>query len=501
MRRFTGTFGPCPTTSATPHRTGRSGRGDAAHGPLLPRERAAAGRRAVRAWRQVRRRSSRSPAARSGDSSATTCRSPRSGDGSGGLDDDEVRGLCRSRRRPWPHRRLRARLHPSVLRRLDRRPGGPAFFALRRAHPRRPEACASAPSASPNRPATPSARDQSGRNAPVGTDRARPRRRTPRPAAIQPDPEQAGRPSRDDRPRAPRGGLTMTADIEHRHRSARIAATSARPPSERFVLGRASSRPARPASDAGRRSTSRSSSIVPARCPAPRSTSRSAPSRRRSPDSSLRTGSASSSTTTWSMSSSNRRRHPPRPAAGPWIGCGPIDARGSTNLSDGWLRGCEQVAAHLSGDGVEPMPAPDRRPRQQGHHRSGRARRPRGRAPGTGRVDDARSGSATTSTSASSRSSPTPAAAISTTSPTPRRSATPSRRRWARPSRSWPATWPWRCVARDDLRIEPISPNTVTSRGGRTVVAIGDLGSEQVVEVVLRLSFPYGDLGRRPAPS
>ena len=36
----------------------------------------------------------------------------------------------------------------------------------------------------------------------------------------------------------------------------------------------------------------------------------------------------------------------------------------------------------------------------------------------------------------------------------------------------------------------------MTSRGGRTVVAIGDLGSEQVVEVVLRLTFPYGDLGR-----
>ena len=51
-------------------------------------------------------------------------------------------------------------------------------------------------------------------------------------------------------------------------------------------------------------------------------------------------------------------------------------------------------------------------------------------------------------------------------------------------------------TARDEIRVEPISPYQVSGRGGRTVVAIGDLGSEQTVEVVLRLTFPYGDLGR-----
>ena len=51
-------------------------------------------------------------------------------------------------------------------------------------------------------------------------------------------------------------------------------------------------------------------------------------------------------------------------------------------------------------------------------------------------------------------------------------------------------------TARDDIRIEPISPYPATTRANRTTVALGDLGSEQVVEVVLRLSFPYGDLGR-----
>jgi Ca-activated chloride channel homolog len=51
-------------------------------------------------------------------------------------------------------------------------------------------------------------------------------------------------------------------------------------------------------------------------------------------------------------------------------------------------------------------------------------------------------------------------------------------------------------TARDDIRIEPISPYRVQTRGNRTSVSLGDLGSEQFVEVVLRLSFPYGELGR-----
>ena len=51
-------------------------------------------------------------------------------------------------------------------------------------------------------------------------------------------------------------------------------------------------------------------------------------------------------------------------------------------------------------------------------------------------------------------------------------------------------------TARDDIRIEPISPYKAVAHGNRTVVSLGDLGSEQAIEVVLRLSFPYGDIGR-----
>jgi Ca-activated chloride channel family protein len=61
-------------------------------------------------------------------------------------------------------------------------------------------------------------------------------------------------------------------------------------------------------------------------------------------------------------------------------------------------------------------------------------------------------------------------------------------------------------VARD-VRIEVVAPDGVTveslspfpfssSGGGRTFVSLGDLVAEQVVEVVLRLNFPYGEMGR-----
>ncbi len=51
-------------------------------------------------------------------------------------------------------------------------------------------------------------------------------------------------------------------------------------------------------------------------------------------------------------------------------------------------------------------------------------------------------------------------------------------------------------TAREEIRIEPISPYRASVHGNRTFVSLGDLGSEQSVAVVLRLSFPYGDLGR-----
>lgn len=51
-------------------------------------------------------------------------------------------------------------------------------------------------------------------------------------------------------------------------------------------------------------------------------------------------------------------------------------------------------------------------------------------------------------------------------------------------------------VAADGVAIEAISPQRTTTRGSRTAVAIGDLVADQTLEVLLRVTFPYGDLGR-----
>ena len=51
-------------------------------------------------------------------------------------------------------------------------------------------------------------------------------------------------------------------------------------------------------------------------------------------------------------------------------------------------------------------------------------------------------------------------------------------------------------VAGDGIQVEAISPHGVTSRGSRSIVTIGDLVADQAVEVVLRVTFPYGERGR-----
>jgi Ca-activated chloride channel family protein len=51
-------------------------------------------------------------------------------------------------------------------------------------------------------------------------------------------------------------------------------------------------------------------------------------------------------------------------------------------------------------------------------------------------------------------------------------------------------------VVADGVRVEPISPQPVRARGGRTLVDLGDLVADQVLDVVLRVTFPFGDEGR-----
>jgi hypothetical protein len=51
-------------------------------------------------------------------------------------------------------------------------------------------------------------------------------------------------------------------------------------------------------------------------------------------------------------------------------------------------------------------------------------------------------------------------------------------------------------VVADGVRVEAISPQPIRARAGRMIVDLGDLVSEQVLDVVLRLTFRFGDTGR-----
>ncbi len=51
-------------------------------------------------------------------------------------------------------------------------------------------------------------------------------------------------------------------------------------------------------------------------------------------------------------------------------------------------------------------------------------------------------------------------------------------------------------IPSEGVHVEAISPQPVLPRGTRAVVSIGDLVANQSMEIVLRLTFPYGDLGK-----
>jgi Ca-activated chloride channel family protein len=51
-------------------------------------------------------------------------------------------------------------------------------------------------------------------------------------------------------------------------------------------------------------------------------------------------------------------------------------------------------------------------------------------------------------------------------------------------------------VSAEDVVVEAITPQATRRRGNRTSVLVGDLVSEQALDVVLRVTFPYGDIGR-----
>ena len=172
-----------------------------------------------------------------------------------------------------------------------------------------------------------------------------------------------------------------------------------------------------------------------------------------------------------------------------------VDARGSTNLGEGWLRGCEQVAGHLVDrgvnrcllltDGLANVGITD--PDQLASHAAElRARGVSTSTFGVGNDFDERLLQALADAGGGHfyYIADAPQIRDAITSEVGETLEVVAR------------DVELEITARDGIRIEPISPYPVRPRGNRTLVSLGDLGSEQVVEVVLRLSFPYGEIGR-----
>jgi Ca-activated chloride channel homolog len=172
-----------------------------------------------------------------------------------------------------------------------------------------------------------------------------------------------------------------------------------------------------------------------------------------------------------------------------------IEARGSTNLGDGWLRGCEQVARHLAEAGVNRCllltdglaNAGITDADELAHHAAElRARGVSTSTFGVGNDFDERLLQTLADAGGGHFYYIADAPQI--------RDAITSEVGETLEIVARDVTL--ELTARDDIRVDAISPYRLTTAGNRTFLAIGDLASEQVVEVVLRLSLPYGLLGR-----
>ena len=172
-----------------------------------------------------------------------------------------------------------------------------------------------------------------------------------------------------------------------------------------------------------------------------------------------------------------------------------IDARNQTNLGEGWLRGCEQVAMHLASDGVNRtllltdglanVGITDR-DALAAHAAELRARGVQTTTFGVGADFDevlleamATAGGGNFYYIADAR-----AIADYITSEVGEALDVVAR------DVTVEVTTP------DAVVVESLSPFSFEQRGGRTVVNLGSLVAEQVVQVVLRLNFPLGEIGR-----
>jgi Ca-activated chloride channel homolog len=171
-----------------------------------------------------------------------------------------------------------------------------------------------------------------------------------------------------------------------------------------------------------------------------------------------------------------------------------IDARGSTALADGWLRGCEQVALHLSDAGVDRVLLLTDGLANVGitdagelatHAKELRARGVATTTFGVGNdfdeallqaMADAGGGHFYYIADAPQIRDHIASEVGETLEVVARDVALA-------------------VLAGEGVAVESISPYALDARGARSVLTLGDLVADQVLDIVLRLTFPYGKLG------
>lgn len=172
-----------------------------------------------------------------------------------------------------------------------------------------------------------------------------------------------------------------------------------------------------------------------------------------------------------------------------------IDARGSTNLSEGWFRGAEQVASHIAADGVNRCLVLTDGLANKGltspavlasHAAELRARGVSTTTFGVGTDFDEALLQGMADAGGGHFYYVRDAATIRDhiTSEVGETLEVVAR------------DVELEVVAAEDVQVEAISPHPTRPRGSRTVISLGDLVAEQVLDVVLRITFPYGQVGR-----
>jgi Ca-activated chloride channel family protein len=173
-----------------------------------------------------------------------------------------------------------------------------------------------------------------------------------------------------------------------------------------------------------------------------------------------------------------------------------IDARGSTDLAGGWLRGCEQIALHLAGhnvnrallltDGLANVGVTD--PAELERHAAElRARGVTTSTFGVGEDFDERLLQAMADAGGGHFYYIAEAAQIADHITTEVGEVLQVVARGAAVV----------ITAADGVEVEPLSPFPVDRGGNRTRIALGDLVSDQELTVALRFRFSYGEIGRQ----